>query len=77
MLAAAGLDIRKKLVTPYSYGFYFSDFKRHARTGLPKDFQANDTPTRLHRLLEYPGWLLNSSGNVCIYAVKAAPKEQR
>lgn len=68
----AGFEIRKKIVVPYSWGFFFSDFKKFCNTGKPGDCHDGNigsTPIR-HKIFGYVSWLLRSTGNVCVYAIR-------
>lgn len=72
LMTMAGFKIRKKMHLPYSWGFFFSDFKRFCTTGSPAD--CNDStilvPRWRHKMLGFISWLVHSSGNICVYAVK-------
>lgn len=72
LLAKAGLRVRRTVQTPDAWSFYYSDFKRFCRTGQPSDCRDPNTaqPPWRHRLFGWLAWLLRSSGNVCVYAVK-------
>ena len=74
LLGRTGFRINKVLHLPYSWGFYFSDFKRYCLTGRPRDCTLPTIEFQLmpirHKLLGYFAWALRSSGNVCVYATK-------
>ena len=72
LMAAGGFEIRKKMNVPYGWGFYFSDFKRFCATGAPADCSDSEVGRTLprHNALGYVSWLLRSSGDLCVYAVK-------
>jgi SAM-dependent methyltransferase len=77
LLKASGFGGALIRSMPYCYGFYFSDYKRHYLTGKPPDVVdasgAYSSVLWRHKALGYASWMLGSSGNVWLYAVKGSP----
>jgi SAM-dependent methyltransferase len=73
LLRKAGLRVRHTVQVPDGWSFYYCDFKRFCLTGQPADCRdpnVGQPPVR-HRVFGWLSWLARSSGNVCVYAVKA------
>lgn len=72
LLSKAGLRVTRTVQTPDGWSFYYGSFKQFCRTGRQVDCSDPNTarPPLRHRLLGWVAWVLRSSGNACVYAVK-------
>jgi SAM-dependent methyltransferase len=73
LLRSAGFQVRHTVQVPDGWSFYYCDFKRFCLTGQPADCREPNIaqPPLRHRLFGWLSWLVRSSGNACVYAVKA------